>query len=194
MPTRTPENELNQGGPYPDDFNAAMVDLLDEEGGYSNDPDDPGGETKWGIDKASYPNVDIKNLTVEGAKAIYWRDWWSPLLDHGVPPKTLAKLFDVSVNIGKGPAYKFLQRAIFTTADGQLGPLTQQAIVNFPLVVTLPADQFVRGCIRMQQYGYYEGLVAGNPRLKKYISGWLARASRMFGNVSQTISAKGKIL
>ncbi len=177
---------------YSDDFNAAMVTLLDEEGGYSNDPNDPGGETKYGIDKATYPNVDIKNLTIDDAKAIYWRDWWAPLLNHGVPPKTLAKLFDVSINIGKGRAYKFVQRAVFTPADGQLGPMTDKAIVDFPDVVTLPKDQFIRGCIRMQQYGYYEGLIAGNPNLKKYISGWLARASRMFGNVAQTVLLRGK--
>ncbi len=173
---------------YTDDFNAAMVDLLAEEGGYSNDPDDPGGETKYGIDKATYPNVDIKNLTIDGAKAIYWRDWWSPLLARGIPPKTTAKLFDVSVNIGKGRAYKFLQRAVFATADGQIGPMTEQAIVAFPDAVTLPKDEFIRGCIRMQQYGYYEGLIAGNPGLRKYIGGWLARASRAFGNVLQTLT------
>lgn len=174
---------------YPADFEAAMVDLFEEEGGYSNDPDDPGGETKWGIDKATYPNVDIKNLTKDGAKAIYWADWWRPLLDRGIPPKTLAKLFDVSVNIGKGRAYKFLQRAVFATADGVLGAKTQKAIADFPETVTLPKDQFIRGCVRMQQFGYYEGLIAGNPRLKKYIGGWLARASRAFGNVMQTIRA-----
>ena len=44
--------------------------LIGHEGEYSNDPNDPGGETKWGISKRAYPNLDIKNLTRDGAKTI----------------------------------------------------------------------------------------------------------------------------
>ena len=44
--------------------------------GYVNDPKDPGGETNYGISKRAYPDVDIKNLTEDGAKDIYKRDYW----------------------------------------------------------------------------------------------------------------------
>ena len=52
-------------------FDSAFTIILGSEGGYVNDPRDSGGETKYGIAKKFYPNLDIKNLTVEQAKAIY---------------------------------------------------------------------------------------------------------------------------
>ena len=57
-------------------FDQAFDRLISNEGGYVNNPADPGGETNWGISKRSYPDVDIANLTREGAKAIYLRDFW----------------------------------------------------------------------------------------------------------------------
>ena len=57
-------------------FDLAIPIVLENEGGYVNDPADPGGETKYGISKRSYPALDIKNLTVEQATAIYLRDFW----------------------------------------------------------------------------------------------------------------------
>ena len=57
-------------------FEEAFSRLMGHEGGYSNDPLDPGGETNWGISKRSYPNVDITNLTRAEAKVIYREDFW----------------------------------------------------------------------------------------------------------------------
>lgn len=59
-------------------FEQAIAFTLSWEGGYVNDPNDPGGETKYGISKKSYGHLDIKNLTVEQAKAIYYEDYWLP--------------------------------------------------------------------------------------------------------------------
>lgn len=50
--------------------------MINREGVYVNDPYDPGGETKYGICKRSYPNLNIKELTLEEAKKIYHRDFW----------------------------------------------------------------------------------------------------------------------
>ena len=58
------------------DFEKAVEFVLRMEGGYVNDPKDPGGETNFGIAKKSYPGVDIKNLTEEQAEEIYKRDYW----------------------------------------------------------------------------------------------------------------------
>ena len=44
-------------------FNKIIEKVLEHEGGYVNDPTDLGGETKYGITKRFYPDVDIKNLT-----------------------------------------------------------------------------------------------------------------------------------
>ncbi|KWT77357.1 glycosyl hydrolase 108 family protein [Candidatus Magnetominusculus xianensis] len=57
-------------------YTAAVRFVLDAEGGYVNDPDDPGGETKYGISKRAYPSLDIKSLTIEDAKRLYRRDYW----------------------------------------------------------------------------------------------------------------------
>ena len=64
-------------------FDRAFRFLIGEEGGYVNDPADPGGETKFGISKRAYPQLDIKSLTLDQAKAIYRRDYWaSPARRH----------------------------------------------------------------------------------------------------------------
>ena len=57
-------------------FDKAMNFVGLMEGGYVNDPIDKGGETKYGISKRSYPNLDIKNLTKEQAREIYYKDFW----------------------------------------------------------------------------------------------------------------------
>ena len=60
-------------------FDRIIEFTLQEEGGYVNNPADPGGMTKYGISKRSYPNLDIANLTIDQAKAIYERDFWNQL-------------------------------------------------------------------------------------------------------------------
>src|SRR6185312_16903801 len=57
-------------------FLPAFKIVVGIEGGYSNDPRDPGGETKFGISKNAYPNLDIASLTLEQAQQIYLRDYW----------------------------------------------------------------------------------------------------------------------
>ena len=88
-------------------FDKIIEFTLKYEGGYVNDPDDPGGETRFGISKRSYPNVDIKNLTIEEAKKIYKRDYYDAV-DFGImDEKTKNALFDTAVNCGVGTARKF---------------------------------------------------------------------------------------
>ena len=58
------------------EFKDIINNVLQSEGGYVYDKDDPGGETKYGISKRAYPDFDIKNLTKDDAKAIYLRDFW----------------------------------------------------------------------------------------------------------------------
>lgn len=76
------------------------------EGGakYVNNPKDPGGQTKYGIAKRSYPHLDIQNLSEDDAKRVYMHDYWSPLnLDEQFYPWALAT-FDCAVNQGVGTA------------------------------------------------------------------------------------------
>lgn len=102
--------------------------VLSHEGGYVNDPRDPGGETKFGIAKRSYPNVDIKNLTRDGAKAIYKADFWDRAQCDKLPASFSFQALDAAVNHGMGNAVRWMQRAAGVADDGYIGPVTIAAI------------------------------------------------------------------
>lgn len=112
------------------DFNKAVEFVLKHEGGYVNDPNDAGGETKFGISKRAYPNVDIKNLTREQAIEIYRRDYWNQL-PEGLPAVIHCVLFDCAVNAGIGRALRILQSAIKVKQDGRWGKLSQTALNKY---------------------------------------------------------------
>jgi len=114
------------------DFDAAFDRLIGHEGGYVNHPSDPGGETKYGISRRSYPGEDIAGLTLERAKLIYARDFWGPAGCDVVPDAAKFELFDMAVNSGVKAAVRNLQRAVGETDDGILGPRTLQAIQSMP--------------------------------------------------------------
>lgn len=105
-------------------FDKAFERVIGHEGGYVNDPRDPGGETKFGVSKRAYPNMDIKNLTLDQAKEIYRRDYWNKLHLDELPDCVRFDLFDAAINSGVSAAAKFLQRAAGTAADGVIGKLT----------------------------------------------------------------------
>lgn len=113
-------------------FDEAFTRLIGHEGGYVNDPRDPGGETRYGISKRAYPGEDIANLTLARAKAIYLRDYWGPAGCDTVPDSIRFDLFDMAVNSGVSAAIKTLQRSVGEIADGKLGPKTLQAIQSMP--------------------------------------------------------------
>jgi lysozyme family protein len=108
------------------DFDTAFDRLIGNEGGYCNVQGDPGGETNWGISKRSYPDVDIANLTKEGAKAIYLRDFWEPLGD--AHPAVKFQAFDFAVNSGMQTAIRKLQAAIGVADDGHWGAVSAAAL------------------------------------------------------------------
>lgn len=117
-------------------FDEAFELLIDHEGGYVNHPNDPGGETKFGISKRAYPNEDIARLTLERAKQIYRRDYWDKVEADALPPEIRFDVFDVAVNSGVRTAIRMLQRAAFAEVDGVLGPRTRMAIKSMnPLVL-----------------------------------------------------------
>lgn len=101
--------------------------ILGHEGGYVNDPADPGGETKWGISKRSYPLVDIKSLSRNDAISIYLKDFWNPLKADRLHDGVAFQLLDSAVNSGISQSIRFLQRAIGVADDGHWGPMSQAA-------------------------------------------------------------------
>lgn len=110
------------------DFDRCFEKLIGHEGGYVNNPADPGGETKFGISRRTYPAENIAALTLARAKEIYARDFWGPAGCDAVPEPVKFDLFDMAVNSGVHMAIRTLQKAVGTHEDGLLGSATLQAV------------------------------------------------------------------
>lgn len=108
-------------------FEKLIRRILDHEGGYVNDSADPGGETKFGISKRSYPNADIKSLTLEDAIEIYRRDFWNPIKGDRFYDGVAFQLLDSAVHSGIRESIRFLQRAVDVADDGFFGPVSLAA-------------------------------------------------------------------
>lgn len=109
-------------------FKDAFKIILKYEGGHVNDPNDPGGETKFGISKKAYPNCDIANLTEERAAKIYWMDYWDKMNCDKLSPTIRLLVFDCAVNQGVVKATKLMQLVAGVIDDGILGPVTMRAM------------------------------------------------------------------
>lgn len=105
-------------------FDQALAFVLEHEGGYVNDPADPGGETHLGISHRAYPEEDIKGMTRARAAEIYQADYWRPARCDELPAPLALALFDSAVNMGVSAAAQLLQRAIGAEVDGLIGPQT----------------------------------------------------------------------
>ena len=152
------------------EFNDIIEVVLEHEGGYVNDPDDPGGETNFGIAKRSHPTVDIKNLTKEKAKEIYKQKYWDKNNVKGLPEHLRHIYFDMCVNMGKRRAGKIVQRAANNKGhdllvDGFLGPITLGKIGNVEL-----------NRVRAYRIKYYADLVTKRSDLEKFYFGWFKRS------------------
>ena len=109
-------------------FDYFIERVLTHEGGYVNDPRDPGQETRWGISKRSYPAVDIRNLTRAQAVDIYRRDFWQRVRGDELPREFAFQALDAAVNHGIGNAVRWMQRAACVADDGVIGPVTLAAV------------------------------------------------------------------
>ena len=111
-------------------FDHAVLHVLEREGGYVHDAYDRGGETKYGISKRAYPHLNIYDLTIADAKAIYKRDYWDRIRGDEFTGKlepVAFCLFDAAANQGVTRAVICLQKALGVTADGILGEQTLAA-------------------------------------------------------------------
>lgn len=121
-------------------FDKSFDRTIGHEGGFQADPKDRGnwttgvigkGElkgTKFGISAMTYPKLDIKNLTVEQAKAIYKKDFWDALGMDRFPTALQFQLFDAAINHSWRRTVQILQRAVGVTDDGVIGPKTIAAV------------------------------------------------------------------
>jgi lysozyme family protein len=119
--------------------------------------------------------LDIRNLTVDGAKLIYYRDFWESHLYRDFELIELAeKVFDLAVNVGPSKAHLLLQRALRAVGnpvkeDGVLGKITLTAVNSADSGELLAA-------LRSEAAGYYRSIVAKNTSQNRFINGWLRRA------------------
>ncbi len=110
------------------DFDKAFDRLMGHEGGYTPGKGDPGGETKWGISKRSYPHLDIQSLTRDGAKVIYRRDFYDRVAIAS--PALRYQVFDFAVNSGIDTAVRKLQQVLGVVDDGAWGPVSAAALAR----------------------------------------------------------------
>ena len=159
---------------YSPEFLAAVERVLANEGGYSSNPADSGGATRFGISARAHPGVDIATLTRDAAVNIYWREWWLRFGFAQLPAALAAKTFDLAVNIGAAHAIECLQRALRAcgfplTDDGALGSAT-----------TLAARQAdpaaIMSAMRSEAAGYYRLVASNQKHGADFLKGWLTRA------------------
>lgn len=108
-------------------FDIAFDLLIRLEGGITNDPNDNGGLTKYGISQKSFPNLKIVELTLEDAREIYKQNYWDACRCDELPDSLDVAVFDSAVNQGPEQAIKLLQRAVGVVDDGVIGKLTIDA-------------------------------------------------------------------
>lgn len=148
-------------------FRYCIPILLQDEGGYVNDPHDPGGETKYGISKRAFPNLDIANLTPEQAAVLYYHKYWLPCGGGQIPEHLDLWVFTAAVMSGPEEAIKLLQKLVGTTQDGKLGPLTFGAVKRLPVS-------------RQHEYlGLFGAHLSTLGGWKYYGGGWLNRLFRL---------------
>lgn len=158
------------------DFGIACEVLLKIEAGYSNSPNDPGGETNFGISKRSYPDLDIKSLTKEKAKSIYLRDFWTFYRLYEIENQRIAtKMLLMVVNLPPKEAFKIVQKALIRVGkkvdlDGILGTNTIQTINSIYKV------SFFLNNLVFELVAYYSNVANNNSSLMNNFCGWIRRA------------------
>ncbi len=171
-------------------FDAILDQIIQNEGReYTNDPDDPGGPTKFGITletlhswrgKPVTPD-DVKNLTEDEARTIYTARYWTQpgfASVDAISPKIAAKLADAGVNVGPGTVSQWLQRTINVmgaslTVDGKLGPASCAALKGFLDQRGENGEAVMLRALNGFQATYYIGLAEKNPTNRKYAYGWI---------------------
>lgn len=120
-------------------FLKSFARVFKHEGGFTADPDDRGNwtsgkigvgklnGTKFGLAAMTYPNLDIRNLTLAQARDIYYQDWWIKLgMERFCEPMRF-QMFDAAINHGMRTATKLIQRTVGVKEDGIIGPNTLRA-------------------------------------------------------------------
>lgn len=153
-------------------FKRILARTLEYEGGYGDDKRDRGGETKYGISKRSHPNVDVKNLTLEGAEEIYWRDYYAPNRYGEIQNEDLAaEVFDFAVNAGPATANRLLQKAVNETTGAGIGTDGILGRKSLDVINAHPAPRWLLDRFKLLEVDRYLDIWDAT-----FAKGWLRRA------------------
>ncbi|HXW70394.1 MAG TPA: glycosyl hydrolase 108 family protein [Methylocella sp.] len=161
-------------GTKADNFEACLAVTLHAEGGYSNDPHDPGGPTNFGITQKVLEQwrgqpvsaEEVKELTRDEAKEIYRANYWLPMNCAKLPDGVDLEVFDFGVNAGPSRSIKRLQRLLGIKEDGSMGPMTLAAVNAID-----PKELMIKLANDRQEY--YRSL----PTFAQFGGGWTRRVS-----------------
>ena len=162
-------------------FETALAFVFEREGGFSDDPDDRGGTTKYGITQATYdewrklqnkPTERVAALTRDTAAVVYYSLFWLRGRCDRLPVPVDALHFDACVNHGVLNAGRMLQQALSMAAadvDGVVGPKTIGTALAANPILTF-------GRYMRQRMALWLVLAGSNPKQMKFLTGWLHRA------------------
>ena len=151
-----------------DRFNTFFSWLLTWEGTvYEEVKFDKGLGTKYGIDAASHPGVDIRNLTRDAAAQIYWKESWTDLYIEQLPIGVGEIVSNIAINLGKGKI-KWLQEIAGVSQDGKIGPATIAAVNK------LNRQDIIDKLLAKLNVFYHTIGVGHN---QKFLKGWIARTN-----------------
>ena len=175
-------------------YDKAFEVVLGHEGGYVNHPNDPGGETKYGICKKYNPDVDIKNITLDFAKQYYKDHYWKSLFDRVKNQDIAIKLFDISVNLGYSrleelikstlmdaycyPNKNLVSQLISVSEADKLMP-ESKLFEDFAVraINKVDSDLFMN-IFRAKLVDYYCSRMYANEKLTVFRRGWIKRAAK----------------
>lgn len=157
------------------DFDRAFDLVVGIEGGYSNDPLDPGHETIYGITRRDHPDLWANGRpTIDQAKGRYRERYWDLCRCGELPWPLSLLLFDAAVNQGPGPAVQMLQRALRVVQDGRIGAQTLNAARRSDLADLVPR-YLARRALRYM----------GTANFDHFGEGWLWRLFRLTGEAAR---------
>lgn len=153
-------------------FTPILEFVLGIEGDYVNDLNDRGGETRYGISKRAYPDLDIQNLTLDTANTIYKNDYWYPSGANKLPEVLAWALFDAAIHHGVRDAVMMLQRCLRVTADGIVGQQTIAAANAYDAETMLIIYLAHRG-------RSYQRIISNTPSQSAFALGWFTRLFKL---------------
>jgi lysozyme family protein len=169
-------------------FALAIDFVLAVEGGFVDDPQDPGGKTKFGISAAAFPAIDIESLTEKEAVAIYWTSYAEPIAFEQlaeISEVVAIVTFDASVHHGPQQAIRFLQVAVGMAnggLDGKIGPKTLAAVEQMARI----GEEEILIRMHTERLMFFHNLVNQDPERYKFLRGWFRRVVLL--NTTQTMN------